>query len=62
MSDEPSDGVPTGCTINADLDHFMVCPVCMKFFDMRRLKEALEHVHDGGIEFVETFGPPTRRM
>lgn len=59
--DKPSDGIPTGCEPKADMEHFMECPVCQKFFDMRRLDKVMEHVHGGKIEMIETFGPPTRR-
>ena len=62
MTDKPSKGVRAECGEKTELDHFMVCPVCTRFFDMRRLNDVLEHVHDGEVEFVETFGPPTRRM
>jgi hypothetical protein len=62
MSDDKSSpGQPTGWKPQTELEHFMQCPVCQKFFDMRKLDEVMEHVHGGKIEMVETFGPPTRR-
>lgn len=61
MMDKPSDGIPTGWEPKADWEHFTICPTCGKRYDMRKLDQALEHVHGGKIEMVETFGPPTRR-
>jgi hypothetical protein len=34
-------------------DHFMKCPGCGNWFDMRDLSEVLVHVHDAEIEIVE---------
>lgn len=28
-------------------NHFMVCPVCLKIFDIRILEQIMEHVHEG---------------
>jgi hypothetical protein len=61
MSDKPSDGSPAGWRPQAELEHFMQCPVCTKFFDMRKLDQVMEHHHGGKVEMGETFGPPTRR-
>jgi uncharacterized C2H2 Zn-finger protein len=38
---------PDGWTPRSDDDHFMRCPVCHKWFDMRDLVQAFGHVHDG---------------
>lgn len=47
MTDKPSQGQPKGWTPKTELEHFMQCPVCQKFFDMRDLSAALDHWHDG---------------
>jgi hypothetical protein len=40
-------GKPLGWTAQREGDHFMRCPVCHKWFDMRDLRDAFEHWHDG---------------
>jgi hypothetical protein len=40
-------GKPLGWTPRREEDHFMRCPVCHKWFDMRDLRDAFEHWHDG---------------
>ena len=41
-------------------NHFMKCPVCAQWLDMRDLTQAAEHVHDGSaIEILE--GPKSPR-
>jgi len=59
---EPSDGVPMGWEpFNYD-DHWMTCTVCGERFDMRKAENISKHLHDAsGVDFIETFGPPTRR-
>jgi hypothetical protein len=42
-----------------EADHFMKCPACSQWFDMRDLAQVVEHVHDAEIEFLE--GPAPRR-
>jgi hypothetical protein len=37
----------------AEADHFMKCPGCGEWFDMRDLDQLLEHVHDAEIEICE---------
>ncbi len=61
MTDKLNEGMPTGWKPKTELEHLMQCPVCQKFFDMRKLDVALEHVHGGKVEMIERFGPPTRR-
>ena len=39
-------------------DHFMKCPGCGEWFDMRDLGEVIEHVHDAEIEII---GGPGQR-
>ena len=36
-----------------EADHFMKCPGCGKWFDMRDLSQVLGHVHDVEIEIGE---------
>jgi hypothetical protein len=40
-------GEPFRWTPQTEQDHFIRCPICHKWFDMRKLEEAFEHVHDG---------------
>ena len=40
-------------------DHFMKCPGCGQWFDMRDLAQVFSHVHDAEIEMVE--GPEPLR-
>lgn len=54
MPDEPSKGVPTGWTPQTELEHFMQCPVCGEWFDMRDLGKALEHWHEGPEPLTKT--------
>jgi uncharacterized C2H2 Zn-finger protein len=43
-----------------DADHFMKCPGCGQWFDMRDVGQVIEHVHDAEIEISE--GPaPSRK-
>ena len=41
-----------------EADHFMKCPGCGQWFDMRDLGQVLAHVHDGDIEIAEGPAPP----
>jgi CRISPR/Cas system type I-B associated protein Csh2 (Cas7 group RAMP superfamily) len=36
-----------------EVDHFMKCPGCGEWFDMRDLGQVLAHVHDAEIEISE---------
>ena len=36
-----------GWTPQTELEHFMQCPVCDQMFDMRRLDQVAQHIHDG---------------
>jgi hypothetical protein len=40
-------------------DHFMKCPGCGAWIDMRDLGEVIEHVHDAEIEIIEGLGDST---
>jgi uncharacterized C2H2 Zn-finger protein len=33
-----------------EADHFMKCPGCGQWFDMRDLSQVCEHIHDAEIE------------
>jgi hypothetical protein len=44
----------------AEADHFMKCPGCGEWFDMRDLAQLLVHVHDAEIEIGEGPKPPAR--
>jgi hypothetical protein len=41
-----------------ETDHFMRCPGCGQWFDMRKLDQALAHLHDGEFEISEGPTPP----
>jgi hypothetical protein len=43
-----------------EADHFMKCPGCEQWFDMRDLGQLLAHVHDQDIDIVEGPAPPPR--
>ena len=43
-----------------EADHFMKCPGCREWFDMRDLDQILQHVHDAEIEISEGPEPPPR--
>ena len=43
-----------------EADHFMKCPGCGEWFDMRDLDQLLAHVHDAEIEICEGPTPPKR--
>jgi uncharacterized C2H2 Zn-finger protein len=43
-----------------EADHFMKCPTCGQWFDMRDLSRLLAHVHDTEIEIEEGPKPPRR--
>jgi hypothetical protein len=52
-----ADGVPEN-----EADHFMKCPACSQWFDMRDLAQVVEHVHDSEIEVLEAPIPPPREV
>jgi hypothetical protein len=43
-----------------EADHFMKCPGCGEWFDMRDLDQLLAQVHDAEIEICEGPTPPKR--
>jgi hypothetical protein len=43
-----------------EADHFMKCPGCGQWFDMRDAAQMAEHIHDGEIEVGKGPGPPPR--
>jgi hypothetical protein len=46
-------GVDVDGIAATEADHFMKCPSCGEWFDMRDLAQVLEHVHDQEIEISE---------
>jgi hypothetical protein len=44
-----------------EADHFMKCPGCGEWFDMRDLGQLLAHIHDQEIEIGEGPDPPRER-
>ena len=53
MTGRDADGIA-----KTEADHFMKCPGCGQWFDMRDLGQLLVHVHDAEIEISEGPGPP----
>jgi hypothetical protein len=54
MKGTDADGVA-----QTEADHFMKCPGCGRWFDMRDLRQVSEHAHDEDIEIVVSDYPPT---
>ena len=50
-------GIDADGVARTESDHFLKCPGCGEWFDMRDLGEVIEHVHDAEIEIIE--GPGT---
>jgi hypothetical protein len=44
-----------------EADHYEKCPGCRKWFDLRDLKQVLEHLHDGWDEIEINEEPAHRR-
>jgi hypothetical protein len=42
----------------AEADHFMKCPGCGEWFDLRHLGQMLPHIHDPEIEIIDGEGQP----
>lgn len=53
-------GVDADGVAQSETDHFMRCPDCGQWFDMRDLCQALAHVHDAEIEIIEGPEPSLR--
>jgi hypothetical protein len=51
-------GIDADGVARSEADHFMQCPGCGQWFDMRDLGQVLEHVHDAEIEVGVGEGPP----
>jgi hypothetical protein len=51
-------GVDADGVAETEADHFMECPGCGEWFDMRDLDQMLPHVHDAEIEISEGPEPP----
>jgi hypothetical protein len=52
-------GIDIDGIAKTEADHFMKCPGCGQWFDMRDLGQVLAHVHDAEIEIRE--GPEKGR-
>jgi hypothetical protein len=44
-----------------EVDHFMKCPACGEWFDMRDLKQVLMLIHEAEIEVVDIEGPSAEK-
>ena len=42
-------GIDADGIAKTEADHFMKCPGCLEWFDMRDLGQVLAHVHDAEI-------------
>jgi uncharacterized C2H2 Zn-finger protein len=50
-------GIDADGVAENEADHFMKCPACSQWFDMRDLVQVVEHVHDAEIEVLEVPAP-----
>jgi uncharacterized C2H2 Zn-finger protein len=50
-------GIAADGIAEAEADHFMKCPGCGEWFDMRDLNQLLAHVHDAEIEICNGPSP-----
>ena len=50
-------GIDADGLARTESDHFMKCPGCGEWFDMRDLAQVLSHVHDAEIEIFERPEP-----
>jgi hypothetical protein len=41
-------GIDADGVAENEADHFIRCPACSQWFDMRDLAQVVEHIHDGG--------------
>jgi hypothetical protein len=57
-----NNGVDADGVAQTEADHFMKCPGCDQWLDMRDLGRVLEHVHGAEIEIIECDGPPQRYL
>jgi uncharacterized C2H2 Zn-finger protein len=55
-------GIDADGVAENEADHFMKCPACSQWFDMRDLAQVVEHIHDSEIEVLEGPIPPPREM
>ena len=50
-------GIDADGLAKSDADHFMECPGCGEWFDMRDLGQVFQHIHDGEIDSDEVSEP-----
>jgi uncharacterized C2H2 Zn-finger protein len=51
-------GVNADAVAQTEADHFMECPGCGEWFDMRDLVQVLDHAHGAEIKILEGPSPP----
>jgi uncharacterized C2H2 Zn-finger protein len=51
-------GIDADGIAQTEADHFMKCPGCGQWFDMRDLSEVIEHVHDEDVVILVSDYPP----
>jgi hypothetical protein len=56
----PKPGIDADGVAENEADHFMKCPACSQWFDMRDLAQVVEHIHDSEIEVLVGPVPPRR--
>jgi uncharacterized C2H2 Zn-finger protein len=49
-------GIDADGVAQTESDHFMKCPGCGEWFDMRELAQVFKHIHDGDVDLDQ--GPP----
>jgi hypothetical protein len=54
-------GIDPDGVAETEADHFMKCPGCGEWFDMRDLGQILVHMHDAEIEICEAPELPLRK-
>ena len=55
-----NNGIDADGVAQTEADHFVKCPGCDQWFDMRDLGQVLEHVHGEESEIIE--GPARTRQ
>jgi CRISPR/Cas system type I-B associated protein Csh2 (Cas7 group RAMP superfamily) len=55
-------GIDADGVAETEADHFMRCPGCGEWFDMRDLGQVLAYVHNAEIEIGEGPEPPREAL
>jgi hypothetical protein len=49
-------GIDVDGIAETEADHFMKCPDCGRWFDMRDQSDVLKHVHEGDVDLTLSDG------